>query len=89
MSIENTTVEKYGVARGDEVLHLYDDTSSAYQQQHFIRDTMTNIGLEPDVDVVVVQVKTTYGKPKLHTFAEPEEPVVEEPEGTDPNAPTE
>lgn len=86
-AIENTTVEKYGVARGDEVLELFDDVAQAYQQQHFIRDTMTSIGLEPDVQVVTVQVRTTYGKPKVHTYADPEPVVEETEEPADPEAP--
>lgn len=68
-AIENTTVTKFGVARGDDVLGLYDDVDQAYQQKRHISETMQQIGLEPDVDVVTVEVRTTYGKPRVHVTA--------------------
>lgn len=73
-AIENTTVTKFGVARGDDVLGLYDDVDQAYQQKRHISETMQQIGLEPDVDVVTVEVKTTYGRPKVHVVTFDVEP---------------
>lgn len=55
----------YGVARDGKIIGtLYDTAAEAEQQCRHIADTMTRIGLTPDVVAVQVEVKTTIGTPK-------------------------
>lgn len=81
--MESTKTERYGVARHDTILSLHDTLEEARQQHAHVSQTMGNIGLESDVDLVSVTVTTTYSKPKLvKDEPEPEAdaaPVTEEP----------
>ena len=43
----------------------YTDPATAKQQLAHVSDTMRSVGLEPDVEIVTVEVKTTLGKPKF------------------------
>lgn len=78
MAIENTSTSKYGVARGDDVLELFATVDEAKRQLAHIEDTMSRIGLEPDVDLIEVTETVTYSKAKAY-----KEPTVEDDEPTD------
>jgi hypothetical protein len=76
MTIENTSTEKFGVARGDEVLRLAGTIEEAKQHHDYFSRTMEQVGLTPDVDLITVTEKVTYSKPK--PYVEPQvEPAVE------------
>lgn len=80
MSIDNTTTEKYGVTRGDNLLHVYPTIDEAKQQHAHITQTMDSLGLTPDVDLVTVTEKVTYSKPKPYKEDAPVEPDTTEPD---------
>ena len=79
---ENTTETRFAVARDGELISpLYDTLELGHQQHASIEQTMGSVGLDPDVDLVTVEVKTTYGKPKVYVppkdIAPAEEPATE------------
>lgn len=78
MAIENSKTERYGVARGDDVLNVFGTIDEAKQQHAHISQTMVSIGLEPDVDLVTVTETISYGKPKPYKEPEPEQPADEQ-----------
>lgn len=79
MSLDTIKNEKFGIARGNEVLvPLYGTEGEARQQLAHVSDTMRGIGLEPDVDLVTVTETISYGKPKPYKEPEPEQPADEQ-----------
>ena len=69
--MENTKTEKYGVARKGELIGVLYGTEAEAQQQHaHVSQTLENLGLTPDVDVVQVTETVSYGKPRVIEHAE-------------------
>lgn len=57
----------YAVARGTTILSDgYATPDFADMQLKHLSETMTAVGLEPDLHLVTVEVETTLGEPKLY-----------------------
>lgn len=76
--MQSKTETRYGVARGEKLVHeeLFIDVVSAQNHLSRVSDQMESIGLEPDVRLVEVEVKTSYGRPKV--YKEPSDEVADE-----------
>lgn len=70
MSNPTTKIEtKYAIARNGEIIGdtpLIDDLDVAKRQLEHIEGSMRSASLEPDVELVTIDVKTTYAKPKAY-----------------------
>lgn len=80
-----STSTKFGVARGEKIIgEVYPDIDTAKRQLAYIEESMRAADLDPDVNIVTVEEKTTYGRPKVYSEAVPEKPEpVEVPEQAD------
>ena len=76
--MQSKTDTRYGVARGEKLVHeeLFIDVVSAKNHLQRVSEQMESIGLEPDVRLVEVEVKTSYGRPKA--YKEPSDEVAED-----------
>lgn len=71
MALEPITDTLFAVARGDDLLTpLYDTEDGVTDALDRMEHTMRAIGLEPDVEIVELQRKTTYTKPKPYKAPE-------------------
>lgn len=82
--LQPTTTTLFAVARDLEIISDgYADVETAKRQLAHVQDTMKSVGLEPDVEIVTVEMKATIGKPKLwvdpSAVDEPEEAPADEP----------
>lgn len=69
--LQPKTETQFAVARAGEIISDgYPTPTIAKQQLAHVSDTMRSVGLEPDVEIVTVEVKTTLGKPK--TWIDPD-----------------
>jgi len=75
MALDPTTTTHYGVARGTDLVgDLTTDLNAAQRKHAEILETARTIGIEDNLDVVQVEVKTTYGKPTKYRTPKIEEP---------------
>lgn len=81
--METKTETKFGVARGETLIHpaLFSDVLAAKNQMRVLNGQMESLGLEPDIQLVDIVVKTTYGRP--HPHKEPADEVAPVAEVTD------
>lgn len=82
MTLGPSTKTQYAAARGDNILSDgYDTPDQAKQQARHLAEQMTALGLEPDITVVEVLVKTTIGRAKPYREKTEETPFSDEAEG--------
>lgn len=63
--LQPKTETQFAVARDGAIISDgFTNVATAKQQLAHVSDTMRSVGLEPDVEIVTVEVKTTLGKPK-------------------------
>lgn len=66
MSLENSTVTKYAIARGQSLISDgYDDIDTAQRQFSHLEENARSLGIEPDFRVVTVEVETKVGRPHV------------------------
>ena len=77
--MQSKTETQYGVARGEKIVHpaLFLDVVSAKNQVEKLNDQLEDLGLDRDIRLVEVEVKTTYGRPRA--YKEPADDVEPEP----------
>lgn len=86
--LTNTSSTQYAVARGTDIISDgYSTPEIAAQQAQHLSEVMVSVGLEPDLHVVEVTVKTTIGKPKPYTPPTPATEPAEAPAQGEPAPP--
>ena len=75
MQLTASTQTYYAVARDGQLISAgFPEREIAERQLQHVRDTMMSVGLEPDVDLVSVDVRTSVSKPKVIVLEQPGEP---------------